>query len=62
VTTALQSQNSVPVGISLPKDLIDKIDAKRQDVSRSRYVFRIIEEKFAESKAKAKAKETDDKE
>jgi metal-responsive CopG/Arc/MetJ family transcriptional regulator len=36
----------IPVGVSLPRDLVKKIDAKRLDVSRSRFLLRIIEEKL----------------
>jgi metal-responsive CopG/Arc/MetJ family transcriptional regulator len=35
--------NSVPVGISLPIELVKKIDRERHDVSRSRYILRLIE-------------------
>ena len=31
------------VGISFPKDILSKMDAKRGDVSRSRYMLRLLE-------------------
>jgi len=34
---------SIPVGISLPQDIITKIDAQRDDISRSRWVLRLLE-------------------
>ncbi|MGE4119459.1 MAG: hypothetical protein AB7F29_16450 [Candidatus Nitrosocosmicus sp.] len=33
----------IPIGISLPKILIEEIDVKRKDVPRSRFVLRILE-------------------
>ena len=33
----------IPTGISLPNELIQKIDAERGDISRSRYLLRILE-------------------
>ena len=35
--------NSIPIGISLPIELVKKIDRERHDVSRSRYILRLIE-------------------
>jgi hypothetical protein len=32
-----------PVGISLPRDIIEKIDRERQDIPRSKYLLRILE-------------------
>lgn len=39
-------QSSIAVGISLPANIIKKLDAERGDVSRSRYVLRIIEKMY----------------
>jgi metal-responsive CopG/Arc/MetJ family transcriptional regulator len=36
-------QNSISVGISLPKKIMSQIDAERGDVSRSRFLLRKIE-------------------
>ena len=35
-------QDKVATGISLPKKLKDKIDVDRGDISRSRYILRIL--------------------
>ena len=35
--------NSIAVGISFPLRIIDKIDRDRGDISRSRYILRMIE-------------------
>ena len=34
---------TISVGVSLPSDIISKIDRKRGDVSRSRFLLRLIE-------------------
>jgi hypothetical protein len=39
----MERTKSVPVGISLPTKLIEKIDTKRKDVPRSKYILRLIE-------------------
>lgn len=36
-------QNTICVGLSLPKEILKKIDEERQDIPRSKYVVRIIE-------------------
>lgn len=33
----------IPIGISLPSKIVDAVDEKRKDVSRSRYILRILE-------------------
>jgi metal-responsive CopG/Arc/MetJ family transcriptional regulator len=40
-------QKSIAVGISLPKDLLSKIDVERRDISRSRYLQRLVEKAHA---------------
>jgi hypothetical protein len=35
--------DSISVGISFPKKVIEQIDVDRKDVSRSRYLLRILE-------------------
>jgi len=40
-------QKSIAVGISLPKDLLSKIDVERRDISRSRYLQRLVEKAYA---------------
>jgi metal-responsive CopG/Arc/MetJ family transcriptional regulator len=37
------NMSSIPIGISLPIELVMKIDKERHDVSRSRYILRLIE-------------------
>jgi hypothetical protein len=39
-------KKSIPVGISLPKDLISKIDEERGEIPRSRYLFRRLQTIF----------------
>lgn len=39
-------QYSIAIGISLPKDLMQKIDIDRGDIPRSRYVLRILEKQY----------------
>jgi metal-responsive CopG/Arc/MetJ family transcriptional regulator len=34
------------LGISFPKELIEKVDEVRNDVSRSRYIRRCLEKQF----------------
>jgi metal-responsive CopG/Arc/MetJ family transcriptional regulator len=36
-------QNYIAIGISLPKEILTRIDTKRGDVARSRYLLRLIE-------------------
>jgi Predicted transcriptional regulators containing the CopG/Arc/MetJ DNA-binding domain and a metal-binding domain len=35
------------VGLSIPQELVDRIDLVRGDVTRSRYIWRMLETKFA---------------
>jgi hypothetical protein len=42
--TDMQKYNSV--GISLPKEIISKIDSERGDISRSRYLLRLLEKPY----------------
>lgn len=39
-------QNFISVGISLPREIVKKIDVERGDVSRSRFVFRLLEKSY----------------
>ncbi|HJT83296.1 MAG TPA: hypothetical protein VJ697_02340 [Nitrososphaeraceae archaeon] len=36
-------QNTICIGLSLPKEILKKIDEQRGDISRSKYLLRIIE-------------------
>ena len=39
-------QDSVPVGVSLPKKLMARIDMERGDVNRSRFLLRLVEKAY----------------
>lgn len=39
-------QDSIGIGISLPKELMKKIDIDRGDIPRSRYVLRMLEKQY----------------
>jgi hypothetical protein len=41
-------QERIPVGLSMPKTFITRIDSERGDIPRSRYVLRLIEEGIIE--------------
>jgi metal-responsive CopG/Arc/MetJ family transcriptional regulator len=42
-STIVVTDNSVKLGITLPKSMIEKIDQKGDDIPRSRYIRRAIE-------------------
>lgn len=44
-------QQSIAVGISLPKEIMSKIDSERGDVPRSRYLLRIVEKLYLDKKS-----------
>jgi hypothetical protein len=44
----------VPTGLSLPVEIANRIEIERGEISRSRYLLRIIE-KFYETKAEGAA-------
>ena len=44
IIAIVQKKEHVGVGVSFPKNIIKKIDSTRGDVSRSRYLLRILEE------------------
>jgi metal-responsive CopG/Arc/MetJ family transcriptional regulator len=50
----------IPIGISLPKILIDEIDVKRKDVPRSRFLLRILEKSLQETIVYEKEKNSRD--
>ena len=37
----------IAFGISLPRDIVEKIDLERGDIPRSRYVLRILEKSYS---------------
>jgi hypothetical protein len=39
-------QDKVATGISIPKNLKDRIDHDRKDISRSRYILRLLEKVY----------------
>ncbi len=45
-------QNTICVGISLPKEILEKIDKERQDIPRSKYFLRIIERLYLSEEGK----------
>ena len=47
--TNVVTDNTVKLGITLPKSIIQKIDQRRGDIARSRYIRRAIE-KYLSSK------------
>lgn len=44
----LMIHGSVPIGISLPREIIHRIDLDRKDIPRSRYMLRLIEKAYAD--------------
>jgi metal-responsive CopG/Arc/MetJ family transcriptional regulator len=49
-STIAINDNTVKLGITLPKSMIKKIDQKRGDIARSRYIRRAIEKYLSSSK------------
>ena len=41
------SKSQKIVGISLPKDVQEKLDRIRQDIPRSKFIVRMLEKKFS---------------
>ena len=48
-STIVVSDNTVKLGITLPKSIVQKIDKKRADIPRSRCIRRAIERYLATS-------------
>jgi hypothetical protein len=44
----MNSTRCQTVGLSIPEDVLDRIDKDRCDVSRSRYLLRLIEQAYAQ--------------
>jgi hypothetical protein len=42
-------QKTIGVGVSMPSNIISKIDAERGDISRSRFLLRLLERVYANS-------------
>jgi hypothetical protein len=52
-------QSYIAVGISLSKQIVDKIDVERGDIPRSRYVLRLLEKAYGlETKVKSKKRDS----
>ena len=47
-------QQTIAVGISLPKKIMSQIDSERGDVSRSRFLLRLIERQSTVSNVETK--------
>lgn len=43
--------NTNRLGITLPGDVIEKIDSQKRDVARSRYILRLIESSLEHKEA-----------
>jgi len=46
-STIVVTDNTAKLGITLPKSIVQKIDKKRADIPRSRYIRRAIERYLA---------------
>jgi len=46
----MQKANKIAIGISFSESLLKKIDAERKDISRSRFITKILEKKYPLSK------------
>jgi hypothetical protein len=42
-------QRHKPTGLSIPKELLCKIDSERGDISRSRFLLRLIERAYTKA-------------
>jgi len=54
--TALM-RHSIPIGISLPKEMMSRIDTERGDISRSRFLLRLIECTYAKAASQKDSKQ-----
>ena len=50
IVSATTADMTVKLGITLPKSILQKIDQKRDDIARSRYIRRAIEKYLSSSK------------
>lgn len=58
--STIAMDKTVKLGITLPKSIILKIDKKRGDIPRSRYILRSIE-KYLSSGSSSSSKDTDNR-
>lgn len=47
-TILSEGKRKIKVGISLSKEVVDRIDAERKDVPRSRFIERLIRNSFVQ--------------
>jgi hypothetical protein len=45
-------EDTISIGISLPKEIITKIDAERGDVPRSRFLLRVLQKMYVDKSEK----------
>jgi hypothetical protein len=41
---------SIPIGVSIPENILEQIDKDRKDVPRSRYLLRVLERSYSNRK------------
>jgi metal-responsive CopG/Arc/MetJ family transcriptional regulator len=51
-STIIVTDNTVKLGITLPKSIIQKIDQRRGDIPRSRYIRRAVERYLGSNNSK----------
>ena len=49
-------QKTIGVGVSMPRNMVSKIDAERGDVSRSRFLLRLLERVYANTSPSTQTK------
>ena len=42
----MSNTSVISVGISLPREILQQIDEQRKDISRSRFILRLLEKSF----------------
>jgi len=47
IADLLSMQKTIGVGVSMPRNIVSKIDAERGDVSRSRFLLRLLEKVYS---------------
>ena len=52
ISTIIVTDNTVKLGITLPKSILQTIDQKRGDIARSRYIRRAIEKYLGSNSSK----------
>ncbi len=49
---------AIPVGISIPENILEQIDKDRKDVPRSRYLLRVLERSYNNQKEQTDSPES----